>query len=343
MATLNEFWFSFNNIERMSNMSELIKYTLIENGLDFLLSSIEDFPLDKNKPDIAKKKLKYSLLHLSASLELFFKKRLEKENWVYIFDDMNKADKTKFGNRDFKSVDLETAIQRLDKISGVQISTSDKTMLNHFRRKRNKLEHYDFEDTITALENDIIKVVRIVVTFISNNLLDTIVTKGEGIIFEEIKDRLRELGQYTDELTDLARKQLDNDDVSEEEIVTCPHCFEEFLSLAPNKKGNHYCYYCNWSPKNENGFKEVAEAYIDKNIGSIYEMKKDGDNIPLYQCFECGSETLVINEEIAHCFQCGEDFENIDWCLNCGRPMHSAGEDGILICGECFEYKMSKD
>src|SRR5690554_3718337 len=127
-------------------MSEILKYTLIENGLDFLLSSIEDFPLDKSKPNIAKKKLKYSLIHLSASLELFLKKRLEKESWVFIFDDMNKADKSKFESRDFKSVDLETSIQRLDKISGVILSTPDKTVLNHFRRKRNKLEHYDFED-----------------------------------------------------------------------------------------------------------------------------------------------------------------------------------------------------
>lgn len=314
-----------------------------ENGLDFLLSSIEDFPLDKSKPNIAKKKLKYSLIHLSASLELFLKKRLEKESWVFIFDDMNKADKSKFESRDFKSVDLETSIQRLDKISGVILSTPDKTVLNHFRRKRNKLEHYDFEDTITALENDIIKVVRIVVTFISNNLLDTIETREEEEIFQTIKARLGELGQYTEELKDLAVKQLVNDNVSESEIVTCPHCFEEYLSLAPNKKGNHYCYYCNWSPNNENGFKEVAEAFIEKNIGSIYEIMKDGDVVPLYQCFECGSETLVINEKIAHCFRCGEDFKDVDWCFNCGRPMHSVGEEGIMICSECFEYKMSKD
>lgn len=324
-------------------MSELIKYTLIENGLDFLLSSIEDFPLDKSKPDIAKKRLKYSLLHLSASLELFLKKRLEKENWVYIFDDMNKADRSKFENRDFKSVDLETAIQRLDKISGIHISSQDKTILNHFRIKRNKLEHYDFEDMITALENDIIKVVRIIVTFISNHLLDTIVNKKEEIIFEEIKNRLRELGQYTEELTNLAKKQLENDDVTEDEIVMCPHCFEDFLVLSPNKKGNHYCYYCNWSPKSENGFREIAEAFIEKNIGSIYQMQKDGEEVPLYDCFECGSQTLVISDKIAHCFNCGEDFHEIDWCLNCGRPMHSVGEEDIMICADCFEYKMSKD
>ncbi|CCV64711.1 conserved hypothetical protein [Alteracholeplasma palmae J233] len=324
-------------------MTELIKYTLIENGLDFLLSSIENFPLDKSNLDVAKKKLKYSLLHLSASLEIFFKKRLEKENWVYIFDDMNKADKNKFKNRDFRSVDLETAIQRLAKISGVQKSQQEKTVLNNFKIKRNKLVHYDFQDTIIALENDIVKVVRIVVIFISNNLLDAIVSEKEKSIFIEIKDKLIDLDQYTEELSNLAREQVKIDDVDEDRIVTCPHCFEDFLSLSPNKKGNHFCYYCNWSPEYENGFKEVAEAFIEKNIGSIYQMQQDGDNIPLYECFKCGTKSLVINQEVAHCFNCGEDFQEIQWCCNCGRPIQSGREDDIFMCKDCIEYKMIND
>lgn len=317
-------------------MPNVIKYTLIENGLDFLLSSLNGVPFDKSNLEEAKKKIKYSILHLSAALELFLKKRLEKESWVYIFQNMNEAEKNKYNDRDFKSVDLKTAIDRLERIVGVPFSDNDKKILLHFRGKRNKLEHYDFEDTIIALENDIINVVKIVVDFITNNLIDVITTKTEKELLETIKTKINVLGAHANELRGLAKKQLEHDYIKESDLVICPHCLEKFLLVSPQKYGAHYrCYYCNWTPNDYNGYKEIAKAYIWENIGNDYQIIKDGGVIPLYLCFNCNYETMVIENNVGHCFSCCEDFD-IAWCDRCGEPMIEV-VDGEIICNNCIE------
>ena len=53
------------------------------------------------------------MLHLSAGIELVFKSRLDIEHWTYIFDDMNHASRNKYTDGSLKTVDSNTAIERL--------------------------------------------------------------------------------------------------------------------------------------------------------------------------------------------------------------------------------------
>jgi len=65
-----------------------MKYTVLENGLDFVLNSINNLTIasEDTTDEYAKKRLiKYSLLHLSSGIELILKSRLLKEHWTYVF------------------------------------------------------------------------------------------------------------------------------------------------------------------------------------------------------------------------------------------------------------------
>ena len=105
--------------------------TMLENGLDFILNAAEKLVTAENSRDkIEKEKAyKYSLLHLSAGIELLMKSRLYIENWTYIVADIDKIDRKKFEVGDFVSVDYARCIERLKKLCGIEILDDDKQAL----------------------------------------------------------------------------------------------------------------------------------------------------------------------------------------------------------------------
>src|SRR5260370_25514085 len=113
------------------------QFSPLENGLDFLLSSLEhltnasslastDSALSDNKKWQQKRHLKYALLHLCSSIELLFKVRLHQEHWSLVFDDISKADKQAQDIGNFKSVVFHDLIDRLIRICNVDLSDKQK-------------------------------------------------------------------------------------------------------------------------------------------------------------------------------------------------------------------------
>ena len=82
-------------------MESEFKFSLLENGLDFLLSSLEHLTAASAIPSSKvnevvqaveqKRHLKCALLHLCSSIELIFKERLRQEHWSLVFKDVSKA------------------------------------------------------------------------------------------------------------------------------------------------------------------------------------------------------------------------------------------------------------
>jgi hypothetical protein len=54
---------------------------------------------------------------------------------------VNAASKDRLESGDFKSVDFETAQDRLEKIAGIAMPQSDKNALKSIRRMRNRISH----------------------------------------------------------------------------------------------------------------------------------------------------------------------------------------------------------
>ncbi len=146
-------------------MSEEVKFTVLENGLDFIYTALNHL---KGEPK--PRAIKYAVLHLSAGVELILKDRLRREHWSLVFDDVDKADLETYLSGDFISVNLKTSIQRLTKICDVDISSDEQRSLFNLRKSRNKLEHFASVDSSTALKASSSGVLSFTLDFISDEI-----------------------------------------------------------------------------------------------------------------------------------------------------------------------------
>ncbi|NFO67017.1 hypothetical protein FDC27_08600 [Clostridium botulinum] len=126
-----------------------MKFTMFENGLDFILDSIRHLQKYEGiqSDDIKEKKeLKYSLIHLSSGIELILKDRLYRVHWTYIFSDMNKANKKELKDYSFNSVDGVKVIDRLKNLCNVELNKNDENEIIKIRKLRNKIEHFEVKE-----------------------------------------------------------------------------------------------------------------------------------------------------------------------------------------------------
>jgi hypothetical protein len=318
-----------------------LEYTVLENGLDFVLSAINNLAIiNEGKPDdeLMKRLLKYALLHLSSGIELIFKSRLLQEHWTYVFSDMNKANKTAMQSGDFKSVDSETIIERLENLCSIKLDQPERTDLSNLRKKRNKAEHFNFNEHVLSVESSIHKCISVLIKTIVKHYDIESFNDNERYLFSEIRDLMRKLTQHYDDAKSIAQKELEQSGLSDSAFI-CPECEEKFLIRDDGVK----CYFCGYEDNGES----AAKSYISNIMGvSEYQTVKEGGEYPLYECPECGNDSFVVDteNEKAICFSC--DFEcnthDLSFCSDCGLP-YIDSEDGLCLCSSCLEYRFNKD
>jgi hypothetical protein len=103
---------------------------LEENAIDSLVHAVEHF-LDEEKPT----NIKYSILHLFHSIELFLKARLAKFDQNLIFRN-NNSGKTRY---------FDDVTQLLEEKAMVTFREEDKQTLDELKKVRNQIEHYRIE------------------------------------------------------------------------------------------------------------------------------------------------------------------------------------------------------
>lgn len=316
-----------------------LKSTILENGFDFLLSALNNLLIAYENNDdkyTQKRLLKYALIHLSSGIELVLKYRLFIEHWTYVFADMNKSNKEALKTGDFKSVDSETIMERLRNFCEIKLKESDINELKRLRKKRNKVEHFEFNENIMSVENSIHKSISILIEIMLKHYNLDEFSEEETQLFADLKRTMRKLEQHYKDVIAIANKELEK---SMQIAITCPECREHFLIRDCDVK----CVFCGYEDTGES----AANNYIN-NIMGIYEYStiKDGGEYPLYECPQCENETLVCDYDnnCALCFSC--DFESsidkIQFCVECGMPYIKTDGD-LIICNECFNYKINKD
>ncbi|WP_373000399.1 hypothetical protein [Lutispora sp.] len=319
-----------------------MKYTVLENGLDFVLHSINDLTIanEDTTDEYAKKRLiKYSLLHISSGIELVLKSRLFKEHWTYVFADMNKAKKELLVSGDFQSVDNDTLFARLENLCSIKIEQHDILTLKNLRKRRNRAEHFDFNESILSIESSIHKSISILIRLLVENYDVDDFCDEESTLFAKIKDTMRKLTKHYEDAKVIAQKILEQAGLSKDAVI-CPECQESFLLRYDNVK----CYFCGYEDTGES----AADNYIFNIIGiDEYCTVKDGGEYPLYECPQCGKETFVLDSENerALCFSCDFDcsVEEVEFCSSCGTLFYESDEEGIGICANCIEYKLGED
>lgn len=110
-----------------------IEFTLLENGLDFVLSAVEHLGGDPSK-----RALKYAILHLYSGTLLILKERLFHEDWTLLFANPEKADEKRLESGDFTGPNLEQCLERLEEID-VGVADGQKTQLRLLGSKRKRL------------------------------------------------------------------------------------------------------------------------------------------------------------------------------------------------------------
>ena len=303
-------------------MADSISFTVLENGLDFVLSALEHL---RSKPK--QRDLKYAILHLQSGVELILKDRLRRKSWELVFAKGQKPDYDLYQSGNFKSVDFWTCIKRLD----FDEHEIDKESLRKFKDKRNKLEHFAITDTFEAIKASATQVLDFLINFISSEFENNTLTKDEQELLSRMRNLLPEFQDFVEvRMNDIKDDLLPSNGV----LVDCPHCAQTAMIIDDGTT----CYFCGYSADGV----VAANDYVALLFGIDWRYLASGGEEPIFFCSECGNEALVHKasldgdlDEAFLCFECGNvwGWEEMAFCGLCGTPTLWKPEFGTPLCG----------
>lgn len=108
---------------------------IVENALDFLTRSIDEFP---DHP-------KHSIISFHTSVELFLKARLMSEHWSLVVTNRQEPDWDSFISGDFRSVSIKEAANKLKKVARSGLMEQELRAFEDVTKHRNKMVHFFHE------------------------------------------------------------------------------------------------------------------------------------------------------------------------------------------------------
>jgi len=313
-----------------------MKLTLIENALDFILSALEHAKVDEARS------LKYAVLHLSDGVELVLKEKLRREHWSLLFADVNKASESALTAGEFKSVDFDTCTERLEGISGLDM-TPHTSLLKLLRRHRNKLQHFEYKGSKDEVMSILVKTWGFVLDFLHDQLPD--VVNEQSATIDEIKNLMIENEGFIKERLAGIQEAINNFKAMSNAILDCPRCLQPALLIPGGENPN--CLFCRYSASPE----EAVEDWCLEFFG-IQSPKERYEDPHRFTCPECGLDTLI-QQEFADmnppdpgwvCFNCGAtwDYDRIRFCDWCNEP-YEYMEDDFGMCADCERMQLERD
>jgi len=310
-----------------------MKLDLLENGLDFIETAIQNLSRGNNKD------LKYGILHLSAGVDLVLKYRLSQEHWSLLFADTDKASKEKLNSGDFSTVDSKKCLDRLTKICGIQFSDEDLNQLRHLRERRNRLEHFGISDSSQALKVSTIKVLNFILNFINQHMDYRSLNRSEKSHMDAIRESLRDFEDFVAKRLIIIKPEIEKHKKFTA-VTFCPTCYQPALVIDSGAK----CLFCGASGEGE----EIAGEFVSNILGISQYITVEGGEYPLYDCSECGHESLVRTdngEELPGwiCFTCGTQWSEDEkvFCETCGQP-YTKEEHDLGMCSDCISYRVNQ-
>ncbi len=194
-----------------------MKFNLIENAKDSLEHSIEHLV----KGDGSRVgNLKRVILDLSHTVELILKERLVRVHPAFAYSNIDK-----YPSKDAYTVSTEDALKRLIKIGRVSFTDEDKTTINDCKKKRNSIEHFEFEIEEKEAEIIIGRVLSFILTFSQDELeLDWQLE----LMNNNNWPKLLQLSEFWDVHSKSVLSRLGKNEIATE---TCPTCLIETFDL----------------------------------------------------------------------------------------------------------------
>jgi hypothetical protein len=309
-------------------MAEDINLSMVDNGLDFILKSLDT--IDKSDED-----LKYSLLNLHAGIQLLLKEILYQEHWSLIFQKTESAKQEHLLTGELNSVNHETLIQRLKNISQLEFDKKLLDKMEWLKKERNKAEHYQFVVSSDVLKSNIVQLLTYLVPFLKSAMIEKGFFSSDDDRFSQIKDYLHTFDAYVSE-----RLKLIEDDINAISVpLQCPVCNQETVDFTDETDA--FCHFCD---ENLDGFtEEYIYHFVDR-----YSSIKDGGEDPLMECPSCDFETFISLDGHQYiCLSCGvkPTQEDITTCSGpvCAekivyRRQGSEDEYEPSFCELCLDY-----
>ena len=304
-------------------MTAKVKLDMVDNGLDFLLKSLDTI-------DDSNENLKYSIINLNAGIQLLLKELLFQEHWSLIFQKVEQAKKEKLVSGDFMSVNYETLIQRLTNIAELKFDERLLEELDLLRKERNKIEHYHFVVTPDVVKSKIVSVLTHFIPFMKEVMVEEGIIEFDDERYTHIIEHLNEFEEYISERMLLLQERLDGINI----VLKCPECYQEAVEF--NDETDAFCHFCN-----EN-ISLFTDEYIE-NFVDTYSYIKDGGENPLHECPDCTMETFICLDDYQYiCLTCGvrPTQDEITTCEGprCNEVIVYRQEDGATFCGYCMDY-----
>lgn len=114
-----------------------MRFNLVENAKDSLDHAIENI-IDKSRSRDGC--LKRVIQNLSHAVELVLKERLIREHPAFVYTKIDQ-----YPTSDALTVSTDLAVQRLERLSGLTLDDDDKKTIENSRKKRNVIEHFEFD------------------------------------------------------------------------------------------------------------------------------------------------------------------------------------------------------
>jgi hypothetical protein len=315
------------------------RFLPLENGLDFLLSSLEHLTAASSvailglflTPDEArhqKRHLKYALLHLCSSIEVLFKVRLRQEHWSFVFANVNRADDEAQDEGAFESVAFHDLMDRLVRICHIDLSEEQRRLLTNLRKRRNRMEHLGTVDSLPAISASVSSMVSFTIDFVESTFKPDDL-KEQQLLIDEIRHQLGSCNAFIAQRWQEIRKDVD----AFYSVIECPACQQQALEVNKGRVRCRFCYHASSSV-------EAANEYIYRFLGHF-----SGESA-VNTCPECGGHTLVgrIPDRGSFCFNCGLEWApgELERCWACNE-FYATEDDDCGICPACFQAGHEKD
>lgn len=300
-----------------------VRLTLFENGLDFILHSLEHLKHDNNDP----RNIKFGVLHLSSGIELILKERLIKEHKSLIFKDLNKFRYSNFQNPEVPTIYLDDIILRLEEFGGVLFDSTSFVLL---KKMRNSFEHSAFELELIYCKATISQAIHEILTFIDNYLSYKRSNNVKNQL-ERIRENLVDFDSFYDEEMIKISSQVKN----ERSLFYCPICKQYTFSIDKLS-----CLFCKTKYRTP---QETILTYFLK-VANIKTRSKKILSLLFYgNCPNCNGENIIdvsrMFKEQSHdlaflCFDCGHKikFEEAKKCIECARVLREKDGDLCTLC-----------
>ena len=203
--------------------------SLLANGLDFLVSSAKHASRDEERS------WKYAVLHSWYGMELLLKARLAREHWTLLFYNIDQADKAKFAQGDFRSIDSNQAYNRLRQICNVEIDRNDWKRLVFLRNLSNQVRHYVGVYNSNQAKSLVWKCTNIGIDFCNEQEMLNDSPEIQNLVYE-INNLMQEFDDFVDQrLTSIASYP----DFTPE--VECIKCWQEACTMNNDGTKCHFC------------------------------------------------------------------------------------------------------